>query len=86
MFLEKSIVKIKINIVELGLLLSVIDGVARVVSLDTSFIGELLLLTNVRGITLNLEYYITGLSILGNDRVVEQGDIVERIYTELSQQ
>lgn len=68
---------------EIGLLLSVIDGVARVVSLDTSFIGELLLLTNVRGITLNLEYYITGLSILGNDRVVEQGDIVERLYTEL---
>lgn len=68
---------------ELGLLLSVIDGVARVVSIDTSFIGELLLITNVRAITLNLEYFITGLSILGNDRVVEQGDIVERLYTEL---
>jgi F0F1-type ATP synthase alpha subunit len=69
--------------VEIGLVLSTIDGVARVVSLDHSFIGELIILTGVRALTLNLEFVITGLSILGNDRNVEQGDVAERTYAEL---
>lgn len=60
-----------------------IDGVARVISLDHTFIGELLLLTTVRAITLNLELIITGLSVLGNDRNVEQADLAERTYVEL---
>lgn len=68
---------------EVGLVLTTIDGVARVIALDSSFIGELLLLTFVRAITLNLELIITGLSILGNDRDVEQGDLAERTFAEL---
>lgn len=68
---------------ELGIVLSIKDGVARVVSLDLTFIGELLILSNVKALTINLEYTISGLSILGNDRDVEQGDIVERTYAEL---
>jgi len=68
---------------EVGLVLTQVDGVARVVALDLSFIGELLLLTLVKAITLNLEVIITGLSVLGNDRDVEQGDLAERTYAEL---
>jgi F0F1-type ATP synthase alpha subunit len=68
---------------EVGLVLTTIDGVSRVIALDHTFIGELLLLANVRAITLNLELIITGLSVLGNDREVEQGDIAERTYAEL---
>ena len=60
-----------------------VDGVARVLALDLSFIGELLLLLLVRAVTLNLEFLITGLSVLGNDRDVEQADIAERTYAEL---
>jgi len=33
--------------------------------------------------TLNLEYFISGLTVLGNDRAVEQGDIAERSFMEL---
>ena len=68
---------------EVGVILSLKDGVARVVALDHTFIGELLLLTGVKALTINLEYIITGLSVLGNDRDVEQGDIAERTYAEL---
>lgn len=63
--------------------MTTIDGVARVIALDLCFIGELLLLTLVKAITLNLELIITGLSVLGNDRDVEQGDLAERTYAEL---
>lgn len=67
----------------MGLTITTIDGVSRVVGLDYTFIGELLILTVVRALALNLEFIITGLTILGNDRQVEQGDIVERTYAEL---
>jgi F0F1-type ATP synthase alpha subunit len=70
-------------LVDVGLVLSVVDGVSRVIALDTSFIGELILLLIVRAVTLNLELLITGLSVLGNDRDVEQGDIAERTLAEL---
>lgn len=68
---------------EVGIVLSVKDGVARVVALDHTFIGELVLLSTVKALTINLEYIISGLAILGNDRDVEQGDIAERTYAEL---
>ena len=68
---------------DVGVVLSVVDGVSRVIALDTSFIGELILLLRVRAVTLNLELLITGLSVLGNDRDVEQGDIAERTLAEL---
>ena len=41
------------------------------------------MLSVVRALSLNLEYLITGLTVLGNDRMVEQGDIAERSFTEL---
>ena len=67
----------------MGLVLTTIDGVGRVVGIDWCFVGELLLLSSMRGLALNLEFIITGLTVLGNDRVVEQGDIAERSFAEL---
>lgn len=64
-------------------MLTTIDGVGRVVGIDWCFVGELLLLSSMRGLALNLEFIITGLTVLGNDRVVEQGDIAERSFAEL---
>ena len=68
---------------EIGLVLTAIDGVARVASMDLTFIGELINLATLKAVTLNLEFFISGLTILGNDRDVEQGDIAERTFMEL---
>lgn len=59
------------------------DGICRVAGLENNFMGELLLLSTVSGVTLNLEFLLSGLSVLGNDRDVEQGDVVERSHAEL---
>lgn len=67
----------------MGVILSTIDGVAKVLGLGATFIGELLVLSAIRALSLNLEYLLTGLTVLGNDRLVEQGDIAERSFTEL---
>ena len=63
--------------------MTAIDGVARVAGMDLTFIGELINLYTVKAVTLNLEFFISGLTILGNDRNVEQGDIAERTFMEL---
>lgn len=68
---------------EVGVTLSITDGVARVLALDFTFIGELVKITVVRALTLNLELLISGLSVLGNDRDVAQGDLAERTFIEL---
>jgi len=68
---------------EIGLVLTAIDGVARVASMDITFIGELINLASLKAVTLNLEFFISGLTILGNDRDVEQGDVAERTFMEL---
>jgi F-type H+/Na+-transporting ATPase subunit alpha len=68
---------------EIGLVVSIIDGVARAISLDFTFIGELIRIKSVSAVTINLEFLISGLSVLGNDREVLQGDIAERSFAEL---
>ncbi|HEY1056651.1 MAG TPA: hypothetical protein VGE24_16005 [Emticicia sp.] len=68
---------------EVGLVLATIDGVARVFGLVFTFIGELLAVVSIKALALNLESIVTGLSILGNDRNVVQGDVAERTFAEL---
>jgi F0F1-type ATP synthase alpha subunit len=68
---------------EVGLVLDTVDGVSRVVGLDEIFVGELLVLSIVRALAMNLELLMTGLTVLGSDRQVEQADIVERSFAEL---
>jgi F0F1-type ATP synthase alpha subunit len=68
---------------DLGIVSTIIDGVARLLALELVFLGELILFSLFKAMTINLEYFITGVTVLGNDRAVEQGDIAERSFTEL---
>jgi len=68
---------------ETGVVLSVIDGVARVSGLENVFLGEVVKFKSgdnkeLFGLALNLEKSITAISILGTDREVSQGDMSER--------
>src|SRR5215471_16063647 len=64
---------------EVGQVLSVGDGIARVYGLDNVQAGELVEFENgVRGIALNLENDNVGTVIFGNDREIKEGQTVKR--------
>jgi F-type H+-transporting ATPase subunit alpha len=68
-----------VNLETTGYVLSVGDGIARVYGLYTVQSGELVKFTNgLLGMALNLERENVGVVIFGNDRLIKQGDIVER--------
>ena len=66
----------------LGIVLSVGDGIARVSGLPDIQSGEMVYLfgmaEKVRGLALNLETEQIGVVIFGNDRFIRQGDLVLR--------
>ncbi len=67
---------------EVGQVLSVGDGIARVYGLDNVQAGELVDFPNgTRGMALNLETDNVGVVIFGSDREIEEGDIVKRSGT-----
>ena len=64
---------------EVGQVLSVGDGIARVYGLDNVQAGELVEFANgVRGMALNLESDNVGVVIFGDDREIKEGDTVKR--------
>ena len=64
---------------EIGQVLSVGDGIARVYGLDNVQAGELVEFPNgVRGMALNLEVDNVGVVIFGSDRDIGEGDTVKR--------
>ncbi|MEO9228476.1 MAG: F0F1 ATP synthase subunit alpha [Devosia sp.] len=64
---------------EVGQVLSVGDGIARVYGLDNVQAGELVEVPGgLRGMALNLEADNVGVVIFGNDRGVAEGDTVKR--------
>ena len=64
---------------EVGQVLSVGDGIARVYGLDNVQAGELVEFeTGVSGMTLNLETDNVGIVIFGNDREIKEGQTVKR--------
>jgi len=64
---------------EVGQVLSVGDGIARVYGLDNVQAGELVEFPGgIRGMALNLETDNVGVVIFGNDRGVAEGDTVKR--------
>ncbi|MBB4052487.1 F-type H+-transporting ATPase subunit alpha [Devosia subaequoris] len=64
---------------EVGQVLSVGDGIARVYGLDNVQAGELVEFPGgVRGMALNLETDNVGVVIFGNDRAIKEGDVVKR--------
>jgi F-type H+-transporting ATPase subunit alpha len=64
---------------EVGQVLSVGDGIARVYGLDNVQAGEMVEFENgVRGMALNLEVDNVGIVIFGNDREIMEGQTVKR--------
>ena len=64
---------------EVGQVLSVGDGIARVYGLDNVQSGEMVEFENgVRGMALNLEIDNVGVVIFGNDREIKEGQTVKR--------
>jgi F-type H+-transporting ATPase subunit alpha len=64
---------------EVGQVLSVGDGIARVYGLDNVQAGEMVEFPNgIRGMALNLEVDNVGVVIFGTDREIKEGDVVKR--------
>jgi F-type H+-transporting ATPase subunit alpha len=64
---------------EVGQVLSVGDGIARVYGLDNVQAGEMVEFENgIRGMALNLEVDNVGIVIFGNDREIKEGQTVKR--------
>ena len=64
---------------EIGQVLSVGDGIARVHGLDNVQAGELVEFPgNIRGMALNLEVDNVGVVIFGSDQNIKEGDTVKR--------
>ncbi|MEQ8371076.1 MAG: F0F1 ATP synthase subunit alpha, partial [Alphaproteobacteria bacterium] len=67
------------DVSEVGTVLSVGDGVARVYGLDQVQAGELVEFPGgIRGMALNLEVDNVGVVIFGIDRGIKEGDTVKR--------
>jgi F-type H+-transporting ATPase subunit alpha len=64
---------------EIGQVLSVGDGIARVYGLDNVQAGEMVEFANgLKGMALNLETDNVGIVIFGSDREIKEGDTVKR--------
>jgi F-type H+-transporting ATPase subunit alpha len=67
------------DVTEVGTVLSVGDGVARIYGLDKVQAGEMVEFPGgIRGMTLNLETDNVGVVIFGDDRSIKEGDTVKR--------
>lgn len=67
------------DVAEIGQVLSVGDGVARVYGLDNVQAGEMVEFPGgIKGMALNLEIDNVGIVIFGDDRDIKEGDIVKR--------
>nr|WP_213395741.1 F0F1 ATP synthase subunit alpha [Yoonia sp.] len=67
------------EVAEVGRVLSVGDGIARVYGLDNVQAGEMVEFPGgIRGMALNLETDNVGVVIFGSDREIKEGDIVKR--------
>ena len=69
----------KAEISEIGTVLTVGDGIARVYGLDNVQAGEMVEFPDkIKGMALNLEEDNVGVVIFGNDRSIKEGDVVKR--------
>ena len=67
------------EVAEVGRVLSVGDGIARVHGLDNVQAGEMVeFLGGIRGMALNLEVDNVGVVIFGSDQDIKEGDVVKR--------
>jgi len=69
----------KAEVSEVGQVLSVGDGIARVHGLDNVQAGEMVEFSDgIKGMALNLESDNVGVVIFGDDRTIKEGDVVKR--------
>ena len=69
----------KAEVSEVGQVLTVGDGIARVYGLDNVQAGEMVEFSGgIKGMALNLEKDNVGVVIFGDDRSIKEGDIVKR--------
>ena len=67
------------DVAEVGQVISVGDGVARVYGLDNVQAGEMVEFPGgIKGMALNLEHDTVGVVIFGDDRDIKEGDTVKR--------
>ena len=68
------------DLIEFGNVISIGDGIARVFGLNEVLAGEMVAFSRsgVKGMALNLETDNVGIVVLGNDRDIQEGDIVKR--------
>jgi len=72
----------KAEVAEVGQVLSVGDGIARVYGLDNVQAGEMVEFSaGLKGMALNLESDNVGVVIFGDDRSIKEGDVVKRTGT-----
>src|SRR5579885_1360725 len=70
------------DVAEVGQVLSVGDGIARIYGLDKVQAGEMVEFANgVKGMALNLEADNVGVVIFGSDAEIKEGDQVKRTGT-----
>src|SRR5215217_7774931 len=70
------------DVAEVGQVLSVGDGIARVYGLDKVQAGEMVEFANgIKGMALNLEADNVGIVIFGSDSEIREGDTVRRTGT-----
>jgi F-type H+-transporting ATPase subunit alpha len=75
----------KVDVSEVGTVVSVGDGIARLYGLDNCMAGELLEFpNNIFGMALNLEEDAVGAVLFGSDAFVKEGDVVKRTGTIMS--
>ena len=76
---------IDLDVSEVGQVLSVGDGIARVYGLEKVQAGELVEFSSgVKGMALNLEEDNVGVVIFGSDQEIKEGDTVKRWASRLT--
>jgi F-type H+-transporting ATPase subunit alpha len=74
-----------VSVDEVGAIISVGDGIARVHGLEKAMAGEMLSFPhNIYGIALNLEEEEVGVVLLGESSELKEGDVVKRTNTIMS--
>jgi F-type H+-transporting ATPase subunit alpha len=70
---------VEVDVAEVGSIISIGDGIARVHGIEGAMAGEMLEFTHgVFGIALNLEEESVGAVLLGDFKAIKEGDIVKR--------
>ena len=71
--------KEKVDVEEIGRVLSIGDGIARVYGLKNVQAEEMVEFSSgLKGMALNLEPDNVGIVVLGNDKLIKEGDVVKR--------